>query len=614
MGQTGTMARHNTRNGQNCCDSRSPFKSAVHKGYNLPCSTTITQIECRRARRGGRLITVPIACASPPLVDHRHLCSLMGGAAQALGEGRVSQTGGQACNAPLAPPEKQNGGAPDFSSLMSGLRDVWGSARHELLDTICAPPPLRRSNKTQAFCKRACQRSLEIIIIIAPQKNHHKKGAGLQIGLWMVGKAELKKKKHSKGRSCSWMLKKSTLQKEAYERSPALKQHTYLAEFLPHKKRQAPSSCTMSICHQVLSGHGTALFSGFWGFGGIVQRKQGYVEVQTRKTYSTTHRISGIWNRHFITKRPCFFCMPLFLNKQVGFKAPLVNNFISAGTHTTSNTWKQWWERRPRPPPRPLHPPSHHALRAPPAPPTAPPPPLPPGPARRAPPHSPHPAHPPHPPRPARPPDPPDPPGPPPRPARAASTASLPRPPHRPRLPNSLHTTQPARPAHPTHPTRPAPPPPLPASPSPPAPPAQAGLPARPSRHAQPATLPCPHRKPRQLAAPPAPPAPPPQTRRALPTPAPPRLPCPPGPPRPPHWPRLPPPLAPPTPPASPAPPAQLAVPDPPTPPRTPRPIRPAPSASPAAPACPAPPSTPPSRPPADLNAAPGGLRGAGDK
>ena len=50
-GQTGTMARHNTSNGQKCCDDRFPFKSTVHKGYIFPCSTMMTQIVCRRARR-----------------------------------------------------------------------------------------------------------------------------------------------------------------------------------------------------------------------------------------------------------------------------------------------------------------------------------------------------------------------------------------------------------------------------------------------------------------------------------------------------------------------------------------------------------------------------------
>ena len=36
VGQTGTMARHNTQNGQKCCDHRSPFKNTVHNGCNFP--------------------------------------------------------------------------------------------------------------------------------------------------------------------------------------------------------------------------------------------------------------------------------------------------------------------------------------------------------------------------------------------------------------------------------------------------------------------------------------------------------------------------------------------------------------------------------------------------
>ena len=47
----GTMARHNTQNGQNCCDNRSPFKSTGHKGNILPWSMIITRIARRRARR-----------------------------------------------------------------------------------------------------------------------------------------------------------------------------------------------------------------------------------------------------------------------------------------------------------------------------------------------------------------------------------------------------------------------------------------------------------------------------------------------------------------------------------------------------------------------------------
>ena len=60
VGQTGPMARHNTQNGQQCCDRRSPFKSTVHNGNNVPSSTMSTQI-ARRRRRG---ISVPRAPAS----------------------------------------------------------------------------------------------------------------------------------------------------------------------------------------------------------------------------------------------------------------------------------------------------------------------------------------------------------------------------------------------------------------------------------------------------------------------------------------------------------------------------------------------------------------------
>ena len=47
----GTIARHNTQNGQKCCDNHSSFKSMVHKGNNFPCSMIITEIACRRCRR-----------------------------------------------------------------------------------------------------------------------------------------------------------------------------------------------------------------------------------------------------------------------------------------------------------------------------------------------------------------------------------------------------------------------------------------------------------------------------------------------------------------------------------------------------------------------------------
>ena len=48
VGQTGTMARHDTQNVQKCCDSHSPVKSTVHKENHFPCSTIITQIARRR--------------------------------------------------------------------------------------------------------------------------------------------------------------------------------------------------------------------------------------------------------------------------------------------------------------------------------------------------------------------------------------------------------------------------------------------------------------------------------------------------------------------------------------------------------------------------------------
>ena len=44
VGQTGTMARHNTPNGQKCCHNHCPVKSTVHKSNDFPCSVIITQI------------------------------------------------------------------------------------------------------------------------------------------------------------------------------------------------------------------------------------------------------------------------------------------------------------------------------------------------------------------------------------------------------------------------------------------------------------------------------------------------------------------------------------------------------------------------------------------
>ena len=56
----GTMARRNTQNGQKCCDTHSPFKSTIHKGYDRPYARTTTWIACRR-------ISVPCVLNLPPL-------------------------------------------------------------------------------------------------------------------------------------------------------------------------------------------------------------------------------------------------------------------------------------------------------------------------------------------------------------------------------------------------------------------------------------------------------------------------------------------------------------------------------------------------------------------
>ena len=79
-GQTGTTARHNTQNRQKCCDSHSPFKSKVYKGYNFPCSVIITQI----TRRGRRRISVPKAYAPGVAVAVKH-CVPLSGALHGLG-------------------------------------------------------------------------------------------------------------------------------------------------------------------------------------------------------------------------------------------------------------------------------------------------------------------------------------------------------------------------------------------------------------------------------------------------------------------------------------------------------------------------------------------------
>ena len=63
------MARHNTENGQKCCDDPSPFKSTVHKGYNCPCSTTIVQIAHHR-------ISTPSPPSEGPLPSKGHTAEL----------------------------------------------------------------------------------------------------------------------------------------------------------------------------------------------------------------------------------------------------------------------------------------------------------------------------------------------------------------------------------------------------------------------------------------------------------------------------------------------------------------------------------------------------------
>ena len=42
------MARHNTQNGQTCCDNHSTFKNMVHKGNNSPRYMIFSQIAGRR--------------------------------------------------------------------------------------------------------------------------------------------------------------------------------------------------------------------------------------------------------------------------------------------------------------------------------------------------------------------------------------------------------------------------------------------------------------------------------------------------------------------------------------------------------------------------------------
>ena len=72
VGQTGTMARHSTQNGQNHCDGHSPFKSTVHKGCDCPCSMTITRIGRRRTRVP---YGPPVALPRPGLL---HSCGALG--------------------------------------------------------------------------------------------------------------------------------------------------------------------------------------------------------------------------------------------------------------------------------------------------------------------------------------------------------------------------------------------------------------------------------------------------------------------------------------------------------------------------------------------------------
>ena len=59
VGQMGTLARHNTQNGQKRCDYHSPFKSMVHKRNNFPCSVIIARIVRRKAHRRCRRMSFP---------------------------------------------------------------------------------------------------------------------------------------------------------------------------------------------------------------------------------------------------------------------------------------------------------------------------------------------------------------------------------------------------------------------------------------------------------------------------------------------------------------------------------------------------------------------------
>ena len=64
VGQTGTMARHNTQNGQNVAITTPPLNSAVHTRYNSACSTIIIQIARHGRRRIGPLRVKPCPCIS----------------------------------------------------------------------------------------------------------------------------------------------------------------------------------------------------------------------------------------------------------------------------------------------------------------------------------------------------------------------------------------------------------------------------------------------------------------------------------------------------------------------------------------------------------------------
>ena len=73
------MARHNTQNGQKCCDKHSLFKSAVHKWNNVSCSMGIIHIaRCRRRR-----ISVPTVLTLTLLFEAQSREEVKGGVYEA---------------------------------------------------------------------------------------------------------------------------------------------------------------------------------------------------------------------------------------------------------------------------------------------------------------------------------------------------------------------------------------------------------------------------------------------------------------------------------------------------------------------------------------------------